>query len=234
MRKKGLSKFYDRLTPEERFKLVVEAQTRGDQGETSQLVQSTPRYTCEEADPAYRALVEASKDLTLTVCLCLLPSVAEIRMARAFAKILPLTCDAFAKHAHTSYLAGRQAGAKRAWRAAGKKGEPPEATEGDALEKEVERASARIGGAAESLVDLPRKRELEDAKETRTSWEAFGNFCRKELELEPKKLVMAWFGAALPEIEELEVLTEDVEPEREEVEKSEADLKEAWLTRVNG
>ena len=29
MRKNGLGKLYDRLTPEERFRLVIEAKTRG-------------------------------------------------------------------------------------------------------------------------------------------------------------------------------------------------------------
>jgi hypothetical protein len=171
MRKKGLGKLYDRLTPEERFKLVIEAQARGDEGESSQLVRSAPRYTWEEADPAYTGLVKASKDLTWTVCFGLLPSLAKMRMARAFAEILPLAFSSF---------------------------------------------------------------ERENAREARALWEAFGNFCREELGVEPKKLVKMWFEAALPELEELETRTKCVKPERKEVEKHEALIKEGWLTLVKG
>ena len=59
MKKNGLGKLYDRLTPEERFRLVVEAEVRGDEGESRRLVQSAPRYTYEEADPAYTRLARA-------------------------------------------------------------------------------------------------------------------------------------------------------------------------------
>src|ERR671928_762367 len=125
MKKDGLGKLYDRLTPEERFRLVVEAEARSDGRETEWLVRSTPRYTYEEADPAYTGLARASKDLTWAVCLDLLPRLAKMRMARTFAEILPRVCGAYAKDARTSYLSGRREGAQKAWRAAGKEGDPP-------------------------------------------------------------------------------------------------------------
>src|SRR4051812_1766284 len=114
MKKKGLGSLYDRLSPEERFKLVVEAETRGDDRESRKLVRSAPRYTYTEADPIYTGLARASKDLTWAVCLDLLPRLAEMRMVRAFAEILPLSCDAFAEDARASYLSGRRAGAEMA------------------------------------------------------------------------------------------------------------------------
>ena len=64
MKKNGLNKFYDRLTPEERFQLFVDAEARGDKKESWWLVRSAPRYTYTPADPAYTRLVRASKDLT--------------------------------------------------------------------------------------------------------------------------------------------------------------------------
>jgi hypothetical protein len=187
MRKKGLGKLYGRLRPEERFRLVIEAKARGDEGEFSQLVQSTPRYACEKADPAYTGLMRVSKDLTCTVCLRMLPSLAKMRVARAFAEILPLASSAFAMDVQ-----------------------------------------------AKEFVDVARTFELENAKEARTLWEAFGNFCRDELGTQPKKLVVMWFEVALPELEELEALPGDVEPEREEVEKQKALIKEGWQTLMKG
>jgi hypothetical protein len=56
MKKNGLDKLFDRLTPEVRFRLVVEAEARGDGRETEWLVRSAPRYTYEEAEPVYTGL----------------------------------------------------------------------------------------------------------------------------------------------------------------------------------
>ena len=74
MKKNGLGKLYDRLTPKERFKLVVEAEIRGDNKEFGQLVRSAPRYTYEQVDLAYTDLMKASRDLTWTICLDLPPA----------------------------------------------------------------------------------------------------------------------------------------------------------------
>ena len=234
MKKNGLGKLYDRLTPEERFRLVVEAEVRGDEGESRRLVQSAPRYTYEEADPAYTRLARASKDLTWAVCLDLLPRLAKMRMVRVFSEILPLVCGAFAKDARASYLRGRREGAKWAWRAAGREGDPPEEPEGDGSEAEetLKHMSARMEWASVSFAGLAQDLELETATDARALWEAFCSFCRAELGIEPKKLVKLWFEAALPEIEELEALTKDVEVEREEVEKSEELIKDGWRKLV--
>jgi hypothetical protein len=237
MRKNGLGKLYDRLTPKERFKLVMEAEIRGDKKESGQLVQSAPSYTYEQADPAYTDLVKASKDLTWAICLDLLPRLSDMRMARAFAEILPLACGAFAKDARDCYLRGRREGAERGWRAAGKAGALPEGEpngEGSGAKEALERMSERMEWASEGYADLARKLELENAKGARVLWEAFSNFCREELGVEPNKLVKMWFEAALPEVEEFEARTQDVEIGREEVEKNEAAIEEGWRKLVEG
>jgi hypothetical protein len=237
MRKNGLGKLYDRLTPKERFKLVMEAEVRGDKKESGQLIQSAPRYTYEQADSAYTDLVKASKDLTWVVCLDLLPRLADMRMASAFAEILPLACGAFAEDARACYLRGRREGAERAWRAAGKDGDLPEEEpngEGSGAKEALGRLSVRMEWASEGFADLARKLELENAKGARALWEAFSNFCVEELGVEPKKLVKMWFEAALPEVEELEARTQEVAAEREEVEKNEAAIEEGWRKLVEG
>ncbi len=43
MRKDGPKKFYDRLTAKERFRLLVEAMARGDEGKCGNLEKSCPR-----------------------------------------------------------------------------------------------------------------------------------------------------------------------------------------------
>src|SRR5215213_5547609 len=104
MRKDGLGKLYDRLTPEERFRLVIEAETRGDEEESGRLVRSAPRYTYTQADPAYTSLVRASHNVTWAVCLDLVPSLAKMQMIAAFREALPLTYNACENDAIDAYL----------------------------------------------------------------------------------------------------------------------------------
>ena len=236
MKKDGLGKLYDRLTPEERFRLVVEAEARGDERETEWLVRSAPRYTYEEADPAYTGLARASKDLTWAVYLDLLPRLAQVQIARAFAEILPRVCGAFAKDARASYLSGRREGAQRAWRAAGKEGDSPEESGEDGSEGDetLQRMTARMEWASVSFAGLAQDLELEIATDAQALWEAFATFCREELGTEPKKLVKLWFEAALPEIEELERLTEGVEVDTEKLEENKALLEDGWSKLVKG
>jgi hypothetical protein len=68
VRKDGLGKLYDRLTSEERFRLVVEAEIREDKGESRRLVDSAPLCTCTQTDPAYTRRVRASHEITWAVC----------------------------------------------------------------------------------------------------------------------------------------------------------------------
>jgi hypothetical protein len=159
-----------------------------------------------------------------------------MQMARSFAEILPLACGAFAEDARTCYLRGRREGAQRAWRAAGREGAPPEEPEGGGSEAEeaVTRMSARMQWASVGFAGLTQDLELRITTEAQALWEAFGSFCREELGVEPKKLVKLWFEAALPEIEELERLTQDAEPDQEKVEKNQTLLKDGWRRLMEG
>jgi hypothetical protein len=240
MRKNGLANLYDRLTPEERFRLVIEAETRGDERESRQLVRSAPRYTYEQADPAYTDLVKGSKDLTWAVCLDLLPRWGRMQMVSAFSEALPLTYNACENEAIDAYLEGHKAGSRRAWEAAGKTGDPPGWGEGDEgeedpeIEEALDRVTDHIQGASGRFTGLLKGLEREIAAEARALWEAFSNFSRDELGLEPKKLVKFWFEAALSEIEELEALTADTAIDRENLEEAEAHIRDGWRKLLEG
>jgi hypothetical protein len=236
MRRDKLGKLYDRLSSEERFKLVVEAESRGDDKESGQLLWSAARCTYEQADPDYTNLVRASKDLTWAVCLDLLPRLAKMHMARASSEVLELACGAFAEDARASYLRVRRQGAEMDRRKAGREGDPPQETEEYSSEAEetLKHMAARMEWAAEGFAGLGQDLEFETAADARALWEAFGNVCREGLGLEPKKLVGLWFEAALPELEELEALTEEVQVEQEEIEKCEALIEDGWRKLVQG
>jgi hypothetical protein len=242
MRKDGLGKLYDRLTPEERFRLVIEAEVREDTGESRQLVGSAPRYTYRQADPAYTRRVRASHEITWAICLDLLPRLSRIQLVRAFSEALPLTYNACENEAISAYFDGHRDGSRRGWQAAGKTGEPPgweeaweeEDEEDPQIEEALNPVTTHIQGASKRFMGLLKDLELEIATEARVLWEAFSNFSREELGLEPKKLIKFWFEVALSEIDHLEALTEDVELDREKVEESESYIRDGWRKLVEG
>src|SRR5829696_5131449 len=242
MKKDGLGKLYDRLTPEERLRLVIEAETRGDEEESERLVRGAPRYTYTQANPAYTRRVRASQDVTWAVCLDLLPRLARIQMVRAFREALPLTYNACENEAISAYFDGHRDGSRHGWQAAGKTGELPgweeaweeEDEEDPQIEETLNRVTTHIQGASNRFMSLLKDLEFETATEARALWEAFSSFSREELGLEPKKLVKFWFETALSEIEELEALTKGVELDREKVEESEGYIRAGWRKLVEG
>lgn len=63
---------YDRLQPDERFRLVLEAAAREDLGDLAQLANSCPRRVCEASDPEYVGRIAAvSKIAHITTSLIL-------------------------------------------------------------------------------------------------------------------------------------------------------------------
>jgi hypothetical protein len=74
MNANGLAKHYDRLTPEERFRLILAAGARGDQAEQDRLAQAGSRITLSMRDHAPYA--EAFDELALLVFIELLEEAA--------------------------------------------------------------------------------------------------------------------------------------------------------------
>ena len=69
MKRNGLSKLYDRFTPEERFRLVIEAQARGDEEDVRRLVRTCPRHAYTMTDAAYSDRLLAVNSLVDAVAL---------------------------------------------------------------------------------------------------------------------------------------------------------------------
>jgi len=63
--KKGLGRLYDRLTPEERFRLDVLAMARGDEEESERLTATCPRRDYTMYDWAFVGRWEAARDLSM-------------------------------------------------------------------------------------------------------------------------------------------------------------------------
>jgi hypothetical protein len=235
MRKKGLEKLYDRLTPHERFKLDVEAMARGDEEESRRLMETCSRKSYTMTDVAFTDRWRTSEGITLALCIDLTQHLSKLKMTKAFREVLLLTYNALENEAILSYLDGHEAGAKRAWEGAGMEGDPPgwrdgeEEDEDPALEEALDAISARIQRVTARFVELLEgDLECHFAEEAKTLWEAYSLFCRKELGVEPEQLASVWMRPALDELEEHEQMLESAEAEAGRVEEYRQAFLGAW------
>ncbi len=240
MRKRPLDKLYGRLTPEERFRLDIQARARGDEEDSRRLLDTCPRRTYTMNDWGFAGRWHAATELTMAVLLDLNQSIAKLRMINAFRVTQPRMRVLWQNEADLAYFDGHEAGSRHAWRMAGMKEAPPgweddeEEAEKNAdttIEADLEALQARIEEAASFVPRLLDSLEQELVGEALVVWEAFGDFCEEELGLEPEKILKALFEPALENVEWLKQLAQRLElqpPEREAVEEYEAALAELW------
>ena len=234
----GLGKLYNRFTSEERFRLVIEALSRGDEEEAERLAETCPRATYIMSEPAYGDRLRASSEIAMVLCLDLAPRLAKLRMIEAFQEILPNRFNRCIDEAQFAYLEGQEAGSKRAWEAAGKEGDPPGWEEGDeededpVMEEDLRRVTSRLEEEAKDFIDLLEELARHIARDSLSMWKAFEGFCTKELLVEPERFIKAWFEPMLPEIEKLKEHPHALEADPEGLKEYEAALKRTWSTLV--
>ncbi len=246
MKKDSLGRLYDRFSADERFRLVVEAMVRGDEKEVQRLSDTCPREIYRMTELPYRDRITRSMDITMGVCLALVPRLAQLKLIEAFRKTLPYIFNYCEDEAILAYLDGHEVGSRRAWETAGKEGAPPgwgerdegyEEDEDPVIEEDLDKITARLARPTTRFIAHLEELECSITKDALTVWAAFANFCNKELLLEPEKLLKAWFEPMLPEIERLESLRAEDSPqlEPEGLEEYEAALKRGWdeLIRSN-
>jgi hypothetical protein len=232
MKKDGPTKFYDRLTPEERFKLVIEAIVRGDEIECRNLVKSCPRLIYEMNDLAYEDLVRASEKITTLVCLDLIPRLIKLRMLAGFSGVLASLRNTCLDEAHSAYFRGRALGEK-AHRGTSSKEHPrerrkPEPETADALGKITSRIEEEWSVFAGLLGRLEEDMRIEGV----TKWEAFSSFSREEMGVEPKTLIRAWFEPMLAEIEAVEETLDRTETNPRRLQEYASELWQLWRKLV--
>ena len=242
MKKDRLGKLYPSFRGEERFRLHLEALYRGDEAEVQRLLESCPRmtysYSMNEAGFVNRC--KASKEIVNILYALLAPLLAKLTMIESFRGVLTYVLNASINKAVVTYLDGYQAGARRAWEAAGKTGDPPgwkerkggdEEDKGSEMDREMESLrsiSKRLEKVRGAIVGSLEELERELVEEALTMWTAFGHCCSEECGMEPEKLVKVWFEPMLPEIEKLKGLSASTELTLEMLEEYEAALKKRW------
>jgi hypothetical protein len=235
--KKGLGRLYDRLTPEERFRLDVLALARGDQEESERLTSTCPRRDYTMNDWGFVGRWEAARELAMLAYMDVAGRLDKIKMIGAFRSLFPYLSNILQDDVHGAYFDGHKAGSRHAWNRSGKAGEPPgwEADEEEAernadptIDEDLQRWTgdgryARLEGKLEEM-----EREL--VREALTAWLGFVGFCAQEMGLEAEKLLEALARPFAERVRELEELSarHDVEPDVEGVEEYLAIMTEAW------
>jgi hypothetical protein len=235
--KKGLGRLYDRLSPEERFRLKVLALARGDEEESERLTATCPRRDYTMYDWGFVGRWEAARELALLAYVDVVRRLDKIKMIGAFRGLFPYLSTTWQDDVHWAYFDGHMAGSRHAWNRSGKVGEPPgwetdeEEVERNAdptIDKDLQKWTgegryARLEGKLEEM-------EGELVREALTAWLGFAGFCEQEMGLEAEKLLEALarpFAERVGELEELSARLE-VEADVEGVEEYLAILTEVW------
>jgi len=245
MNRKGLGKLYDKLTPEERFRLDIEAMARGDEEESRKLVETCPRRSYVMNDLGFAGRWDGAIQMTLVTLLDLRPVVAKLRMIAAFRAVFPYCRTLAQDDAHFAYFDGHEAGSRHAWKRASMEGEPPgwEDEEGTAeenadpaMDRDLEKISLRVEESFDLIPGgLLDRLERELVGEAVAVWEAYTQFCEEEVGLGAEKVLRATFELALLNVRFLEELADrlGLEPEPATVEEYRAALAEGWRRIVD-
>ena len=117
MSKNELHRHYDRLTPEERFRLDVLAMARGDAAESERLVGSCSKLSYRMNDRGFVGRWMGTIDITLRVRVLLEGLHSKLWMIDAFRQLVPYAQTLSRSVATESYFIGHRAGSYQAWEA---------------------------------------------------------------------------------------------------------------------
>jgi hypothetical protein len=240
MKHNGLDKLYDRLTPEERFRLDVEAIARGDSEESRRLVDTCPRRSYTMTELGFSGRWDGAIQLCMAALLDFRYTTAKLRMIDAFRTVIPYSQTLAQDAAFNAYVDGHRSGSYHAWNAAGKTGRPPAWPELDlepddvewdpAMERDMEEIEAKVVKYGELLPELMDRLERELATGALAVWDAFSIFCEGEMGLSAEKLLQATFEPALEDVAWFGDLCErlELEADRATVEECREALGAHW------
>jgi hypothetical protein len=231
MSKNGLHRLYDQLDPSERFRLDVLAMARGDSLESNRLTRTCPRFTYTMNDRAFAGRWVCAMDVTLRIYVELAGYLDRLKTMDLVRVLMPYSEKALLQAAEHVYLEGHRAGARHAWREAGRSdssaGYAPEwPLEG----LDEERIKALMDPAITVLPEILDRLERSQVGEALTLWRGFGAFSQEHLGLDAEKILRVVLEPAVGRVEELEALAErlEMEPDLERVRGIADNLAELW------
>ena len=247
MSKKGLHKHYNRLTPEERFRLDVLAMARGDSRESERLISSCPRFSYTMNEVGFAERWRGAIEITLRVYIPLGEQLAKLRMVDAFRVFVPYSQTLSSNMVLNAYYKGHESGSRHAWAYSGKSGAPPawpeEGPEGELMEPEEEEQDPAMERDSDELEEVAEQYnkffpEVLDELERRSVKEAFGiwtgyaAFCEESAGVSAENLAAVVLAPVLDGIGDMKSRAErlGVEAEAALVEQVRKGLAEAWRT----
>ncbi len=247
MSKKGLGRYYDRLTPEERFRLDVLAMARGDTAESERLVVSCPRFSYTMNDRGFAGRWQGATEITLRVYIPLGELLAKLQMVDAFREIIPYSQSLLSNIAFDAYFTGHQSGSYHAWNYAGKTGYPPAWPEGDdpeeiwepdederdpAMDRDVEELERTVEKYGAFLPEVLDKLERDCVSRAFSMWAGYAAFCEESMGVAAEKVGAVVLEPVMGRIENMKnrAARLDVEADPETVEEIREHLAETWRT----
>jgi hypothetical protein len=246
MSRNGLRRHYDRLTPEERFRLDVLAMARGDEAESERLVGSCPKLSYRMNDRAFVGRWTGAMDITLRTYIPLEKLLSNLQMIDAIRQLVPYAQALSRSVATETYFIGHHHGSLQAWAEAGEVGRPPAWPERDAQKPEgaeedpdvgrdMEDLDWKLDKYGELLPEIMDRMERELAGDALTLWSGFAAFCAKSMGVAGEKILAATLQEgpgeeAIGRVEGLKDRAErlGLEPDEESVEEICEALAEAW------
>ena len=245
MSKKGLHGHYDRLTPEERFRLDVLATVRGDSRESERLVSSCPRFSYTMNDVGFVDRWRSAIEMTLRVYIPLGEQLAKLQMIDAFRVFVPYSQTLLTDASLGAYYRGHESGSRHAWAYAGKGGAPPAwpedgpdgelvEPEGDEQDPAMEREADELEAVAEQynkfFPEVLDELERRCVKEAFGIWAGYAAFCEDDMGVAAEKIAAVVLEPVVGRIEDMKARAErlGVEAEAELVGQVREGLAEAW------
>jgi hypothetical protein len=245
MRRNGHPHHYDKLTPEERFRLDVLAMARGDVKESELLTRTCPRQTYTMNHRGYTGRWTGTYEITLRMYIAINNELSKLQMIDAFRVLVPYSQTLSHNIAFDAYFTGHESGSRHAWGYANMEGGPPqwpddgpngEMMEPDederdpAIERDMEQLDATVEEYGALLPELLDSLERELATNALSLWEGFAAFCDESVGVPAEDVIAVVLEPVVDRIEDLKDRAErlELEPEAETVEEIREGLAESW------
>jgi hypothetical protein len=239
MSKKALHRAYDRLTPEERFRLDVLATARGDLEESERLTRTCQRETYTMNHRGYTGRWSGTYEITLRMYIAVNNELAKLQMIDGVRGLVPYSKALSHNMIFDGYFCGHESGSRYAWGRAGKDGEPPgygedieesEENADPATEADMDGLEATVEEYLGFLPEVLDRLERSLASDALSLWKGFCAFCEECVGVGAEKIVAVVLEPVAGRIEDLEARAErlGLEADLETVQKVREGLRESW------